>query len=177
MITTDKPTVRRAMVALAIGALVGAVLVLATSLVPAFLYPASAGGLGGAPWERIRNSILLISIFAFPIFLVGLLVVGAPAWVLAHRFGYRRWYHAMALGGVLTFLTTFSLNTVPYLLPVDPGSGYSAGDSGGDTIVNGRLTAHGWSEGGRRSLALALAGAIVGLTVWYTAYWRRNAVK
>jgi len=36
------------------------------------------------------------------VFAVGLLLVGAPAWGLAHRLGLRRAWHAALLGAVLT---------------------------------------------------------------------------
>jgi hypothetical protein len=58
------------------------------------------------------------------------------------------------------------------MIPPPSGSTFSAEDAGGPTVINNRLTPHGWRRAARSSLVLAAAGAFVALVVWRIAYRR-----
>lgn len=159
-------TLSRAALAIAVGAAVGALIVVAVLVaLPAYRYGDDLVARGQLSF------IAFVAVAAFAVWAIGLTVIAIPCWRILHRRGWRDWRAAIVLGFVLTFVTYLALSTG---FGLGFGSGYSAGDGGGMTVVNGRLTAHGWS---RALAAAALQGAIgmvVGWMVWRVAY-RRSA--
>lgn len=116
---------------------------------------------------------MIIFFFAWIVWIVGLLAVGTPFWVLFHRLGFRRWPIAMALGATLSFAISLGISTNGFgLIPPPPNSSYSASDSGGPTVENNKLTPHGWASAITGALLIAAYGAGVGWLVWRTAYKR-----
>lgn len=93
----------RVILALLAGALVGACLVVAASILTGGLYSSNDHKL-----TELISRGLLVGIGAFVVFAVGLSLVGGPAWLLLHNFGWRGWPEAIALGVVLTFGLAFA---------------------------------------------------------------------
>jgi hypothetical protein len=114
------------------------------------------------------HGALVIFVGAFVAWLAGLTLIGAPAWWLLHRHRLRGWRAAILVGMALTFIASMAL-AIP--LPTR-GTAYSSADRGGLTVVDNRLTAHGWAEAARKSLLVAFVGGAVGWVVWRTAYRR-----
>ena len=110
-------------------------------------------------------------IYAAFFWAAGLALVAPVPWALLHHCRWRSWPSAMTLGVVLTFIVTFGMFTHWFGLDVPAGL-VAASDSGGRTVIDGRLTAHGWFAGFQLALFCSAAGALVGLVVWRTAYRR-----
>jgi hypothetical protein len=151
----------RAGLGLVVGALAGAALV-------------AFWGLWGLSLSDLREHGLRTWFFAFSsavfVWAVGLFVVAPLPWLVLHRMNVRSWLGAAALGAVLTFVAVVAITTYGFGLG-SPGT-FSAGDSGGPTWIDGRLTAHGWAEIGKFALACSVIGALVGLIVARVAYRR-----
>ena len=116
-------------------------------------------------------TVAAVFIYAIFFWAVGLALVAPVPWVLLHHRRWRGWPSAMTLGVVLTFIVTFGMFTHWFGLDVPAGL-VAASDSGGRTVIDGRLTPHGWFAGLQLALACSAAGALVGLVVWRTAYRR-----
>ncbi|MCZ0738226.1 hypothetical protein [Phreatobacter sp. AB_2022a] len=155
-------TPSRAVLGIAGGAAVGAVAVVALLLgIPLYLEGESFA-------DRVRfPTVAFAAAVAFAIWAVGLSIVAVPCWRILHRRGWRDWRAAIALGFALTFLANLALSTG---FGFGFGSGYSAGDGGGMTVVNGRMTIHGWSRALAGALFLSPLGMLVGWAVWRIAY-------
>lgn len=107
----------------------------------------------------------------------GLVIFGLPLWWLLHRFGLRNWLVPAAVGGAVTFLVNFAAATRLFeLLPPPSNSSYSAGDAGGPTIIDNRLTPHGWWTTFEGSLVIGAGGILVALVIWRIAYRRVDNV-
>jgi hypothetical protein len=112
-------------------------------------------------------------LFALVVWTLGLILLAVLPWRFLHSAGYRSWLSAAVLGASLTFIVEFALETrVFQLLPVPSEGTYNAGDAGGPTIIDYRLTPHGWLAAFHSSLIFALGGALVALTIWRVAYRR-----
>jgi hypothetical protein len=161
--------VRRAIAALAAGAAVGALGTIAPTLLAGLL---SIGEPGGFRSQHV-GLLMFMLVVAFIVWSIGLVLVGAPMWWLFHRKGRRSRREAVAVGAVTTFLVNLGLNAgFSVLMQLDSGGSYSAGDSGGKTIINDQLTAHGWWNAIQESILLAIVGVIVALVIWQIAYRR-----
>lgn len=114
---------------------------------------------------------LTVFTYAAVLWAGGLLSVATLPWLALHRFGWRGWPSAIALGAVLTFLVVFGFLTNGFGLFVAE-SRFFAADSGGPTWVDGRLTAHGWFEAFQFAAICSAMGAVVGFAVWRVAYRR-----
>jgi hypothetical protein len=136
---------RRVVVALGLGALTGGLLappsVLAGDLLRGAISPAD---LSFSDLVEAWPVLLAITLFAIAPYGIGLLAIGAPAWVIAHRIGLRHWSVAAALGAILNV-------SVLALLAHEGIWAFAMFRKGG-------------------ALAFAPAGAIVGLVVWRVAY-------
>jgi hypothetical protein len=91
------------------------------------------------------------------------LVVALPIYLALKRFWKVRMRECV-LSGVLVAVL---VNAVGLIWPVDPG--YSAGDSGGPTIVNGQRTPHGYASAFVGTLSSSAFGATIGLCFWLFA--------
>ena len=93
-----------------------------------------------------------IFVVSFTFWFVGLLFIGLPVWWLLHRYGYRSWAHAIAIGFVLPVIARWR---------------------GGDTLNYVLRIAHphdhGWAIY-RADLVFGAIGIIVALAVWNWAY-------
>ncbi len=156
------------MFALFVGSLVGAALVpvlhLGTVLVMAPRELAAQWQAGDVVFLALEFGV------AWCVFAIGLFAVGAPAWWALHRARVRSRVAAVTLGFVATFLVSLILSSAPLNFG---DSTSSFGDSGGETISNGRLTTYGWMSAIYGSSQTAVIGAIVALVVWWIAYRRR----
>ena len=73
----------------------------------------------------------------------------------------------------LTFLGKVAMAVHPLIWP-EPNSAFSAGDSGGPTIIDNKMTTHGWIELFMEAFAFSIAGGIAGVVVWRIAYVARR---
>jgi hypothetical protein len=164
MIPSHATNVTRAIAALAAGASVGAVVTNADLLVIGVLYAGEPGGI------QSQHIPLVISMFflAFIIWGAGLVVVGAPMWWLLHRKGLRSWWIAVLSGAIAAFMGGLALS-MALTLPIEHSS---FGDSGGDTMIDGELTAYGWQELFLGAVEVGVVGAIVAAVIWRIAYRR-----
>lgn len=105
-------------------------------------------------------TIVWVSVAA--VFLMGFIVLGIPAWMLAHRLGRHGWGDGALIGAVLAGLAYFL-----FALP-SAHSDYRGG--GADLVIDGHYTIAGWISAVRGSAIMAIGGAISGLTIWYFVY-------
>jgi hypothetical protein len=151
------------------GSLVGAASVPLTGLLLVLIF---APGEFAVQWRYADLYFLLLELaFAWCVFAAGLCVFGIPCWWVCHRMGWRSAGAALLLGFLLAFLVAFAINTVPIVLFNSLGTS-SFGDSGGDTVLNGRLTNYGWVSSVRGSIAVAWMGGLTALVIWRVAYRR-----
>jgi hypothetical protein len=161
----------RVILGLAAGAVTGAFLIALS-----FLWgTAQVSGVQYVLHYGLRPSSTVF-VVAFIVWAVGLVVFGLPLWWLLHRLGLRKWLVAAVIGATLTFLVDFGIGTRAFeLIPPPSNSTYSAGDSGGSTIIDNRLTPHGWWVAFRGALMLSVGGILVALVIWRIAYRRSDA--
>lgn len=135
---------RRATLAVAAGALIGA---LGVAIVVLLL--ATAGT------EAVNLSDLIVSILIFAVALVGwalgLFLFGLPLWWLFHRNGWSSWRVAMLLGAFTTFVIVLLLERSGGILAVATGA-------------SGDLISFVWIA------MMAVLGAVVALVIWRIAY-------
>jgi hypothetical protein len=112
-------------------------------------------------------------VFGFLAMLVvceGLIVaVAIPAYFAFKRF-YKVQLAQCLIAGALVGL-------VPSLVGAffSPSEGYSAGDSGGPTIINGTTTAHGRVVEAQAAVFQGALGTLIGGCFWTLAFYRRPA--
>jgi len=150
-------SLKRARVALLIGALVGPPLVIVAETV--------LGGIPlihGSTWSSVVGSILIPSLAGFLFAIYGLIFIAVPVWWLLHQVGMTTWVHAVILGVVLTFCYAIAIS---FFLS-DP----RASDSGGPLFADGLPTLHGWYSVIQVAVPAAIAGGLVGFIVWRIAY-------
>ena len=136
---------RRATLAAAAGAVIGALGVVAVVL----LFAAMASG--------VSASDLVVSMLIFLVALVGwslgLFLLGLPLWWLFHRNGWRSRRVAMLLGAFTTFVIVLLLERSGGILAV------ATGDNSGEHLIS-----FVWIG------VMAVLGAIVALVIWRIAY-------
>lgn len=153
-----------AIAALIVGAAVGAVATNLPVVVMGLLYIGEPGGF------QSQHIPLLVYMFAlaFIVWGVGLILVGVPIWWLLHKKGLRSWWMAVLLGAVAAAVCNFALN-LAMTLPIENAS---LGDSGGQSMIDGELTAYGWWSLVRGAAAIGVVGALVAAVIWRIAYRR-----
>ena len=114
-----------------------------------------------------------VLVATFVAFSVGIVALGVPGWWILHRLGYQNWRAALALGMALTFIGKVAMAVHPLIWP-EPNSAFSAGNSGGPTIIDNKMTTHGWIELFMEAFAFSIAGGIAGVVVWRAAYVERR---
>jgi len=161
-------TAGRAALALGVGAIAGATITFSGGMIFVIVVAVLTGK--SVPWDQFFVGLDILIIAAIlVVYLIGLFVIAAPIWWLLHRHGLRSPRHAFALGAIAAFCVRFAMDAIPALM-FAPIGGYQAGDSGGDTIVNGKTTLHGWIEIFQASVIAAAVAAIVALVIWRIAY-------
>ena len=156
----DQLSLRRAAGALLIGAVVAAS---AWSLM--FFLPRG----------NYDSSMLIGFGLAALVWLVGLILFGAPVWAWLHRRKMRGLPHALMVGLVLSFVVSLGLQTEGFGLLSKPTVGYSSeiGDGWGITKKDGITTSYGWWVAAKGSAIVAIASAIAAAVIWRVAYYRR----
>ncbi|HWT96291.1 MAG TPA: hypothetical protein VN229_01710 [Terriglobales bacterium] len=161
-------TTARAALALAVGAVVGTAMTFAGMVLIAAIGEWFTQE--PIPWGQFFNRFsLIVIILIFGIYAIGLIAIAAPIWAFLHQRGRRQTRHALALGALAAFCVRFAMDAIPAVM-FAPIGGYSAADSGGDTIIDGATTLHGWIEIFQAAVFAAAIGAIVGLVIWCVAY-------
>jgi hypothetical protein len=95
---------------------------------------------------------LMVVVVTFLTWGAGITVLGVPAWCALHRYGYRNWSTAAALGFALPFVVSWR---------------------GADTmsVIAGFPQKHGW-EIRWLDLTWGAVGVVVAFVIWRTAYAR-----
>jgi hypothetical protein len=150
-------SLKRAGVALLIGALVGPPLVIIAETVLGAI-PL----IHGATWSSVVGSILIPWLAGFLFAIYGLVFIAVPAWWMLHQAGMTTWVHAVLLGVVLTFCYAIAI----WVFLTDR----RASDSGALLFADGFPTRHGWYSVIQLAVPAAIAGGLVGLIVWRIAY-------
>ncbi len=170
----------RAVLGLVVGAVVGAAMIMTSALIDRYnlygtLHPKfnfEALNLSEADYKTLSETYhggdLHIFTTAFALWVIGLLAFGILPWWLLHRRNIRSWQAALVLGFFLTFSLSLSVGLYPL------SSGFSAWDSGGATVENGKRTPHGWRVLFSDSVTFGALGGLVGIVIWRTAYRRTN---
>jgi hypothetical protein len=130
--------------------------------------------LAGLIPAAIAGRVLEAPSIVIPTILVSLaliLVVYVPAYFLLKRFWRVRLLECLLMGGATALILNIGLLAVSAIL--FSGGGDSAGDSGGPTIVDGRLTPHGWWGAVHGLTYHVLLGVSIGLCFWFIAIRQR----
>jgi|GEM_PF-2285257 len=101
----------------------------------------------------------------------GLVLLAAFPWWLLHRWHYRGWRSAAALG----FGLTFGLHAVLTGYSSWSMDNYSFWDSGGATVLDGVRNPYGWKVLFLDTLRLSAVSALIGVVIWRIAYRRRSS--
>ena len=176
MRTRYETTFPRAALALLVGAAVGTCLVLGGMLTIAIIGSISSHGSFAQLPAGLTIVLILTAVVAFGAFGLGLLVLGAPAWWLLHRFGFRGRGTAIALGAILTFAVIAAPGFNQEIWPkpqVQSGKGHP------DNVINAEReeSQRGWRGTFVFAAALSIAGGIVGYAVWRVAYRSGNPAR
>jgi len=102
---TFQTSLRRALQALAVGALVGPMLVglgFATVAFDEFVLSGHPGGL-----YRLPSFAFGFAMISAPFYALGLALIGMPMWLMLHAMGFRHWSTAFILGYASNFSVLF----------------------------------------------------------------------
>jgi hypothetical protein len=127
-------------------------------LVPCALY-ATAVGVIANQWSGFRFIVVAMVTVSEAL----CLFVALPLFLVLRRFRSIALLECVAAGVAITIL----VNVISLL--VSGGPGYSAGDSGGATVINGHLTGHGFMSAIVGTAVQSLLGAAIGLCFWIIA--------
>jgi hypothetical protein len=162
----------RVIVSLITGAVTGAILI-------ALEYVWGTAQVSGIRYvldHGLRTTFIVFTA-ALVVWGLGLSIVGIPIWWLFHTLRLRHWLAAVVVGAVMTFLVNFAIGTRLFeLIPPPANSTYFASDSGGPTVIDSRLTPHGWWVNFQAALLLSAGGVVVALVIWRIAYRRASDV-
>ena len=117
-------------------------------------------------WDKGRRAFIGAMIG----WLFGIVLFGGPIWRLLHKAGKRQWYVALVAGAAIPFFVLFAYQTGFFTGQNFFGSSYYG--RGGWQRIDGTLTAFGWKITFLESFRFAVAGGVIGLTVWVIAYRR-----
>jgi hypothetical protein len=98
------------------------------------------------------------------------LFVAVPTYLLLRHYSHVGFWQCLLSGAAIAVV----FNIIVLLLSMSLGTGYSAADSGGDTVINGHITTHGWVQNAYSAGYFALLGAGIGLAFWLIAIWSPN---
>jgi hypothetical protein len=127
-------------------------------IVPCALY-ATAVSVIASQWSGFRFIVVaMVTVSEALCFFVAL-----PLFLVLRRFRPIALLECVVAGVAITIL----VNVISLL--VSGGPGYSAGDSGGATVINGHLTGHGFGSAIVGTAVQSLLGAAMGLCFWAIA--------
>ena len=127
-------------------------------LVPCALY-ASAMSVIASQWSGFRFIVVAMVVVSEAL----CLFVALPICFLLRRFRPIALLECVVTGVAITI----PVNVISLL--VVGGPGYSAGDSGGATVINGHLTGHGFGSAIVGTAVQSLLGTAIGLCFWIIA--------
>lgn len=127
-------------------------------LVPCALY-ATAMSVIASQWSGFRFTVVAMVVVSETL----CLFVALPIFFLLRRFRPIALLECVVTGVAITIL----VNVISLLVVGRPG--YSAGDSGGATVINGHLTGHGFGSAIVGTAVQSLLGAAIGLCFWIIA--------
>lgn len=127
-------------------------------IVPCALY-ATAMSVIASQWSGFRFIVVAMVTVSEAL----CLFVALPLFLVLRRFRPIALLECVGAGVAITIL----VNVISLL--VSGGPGYSAGDGGGATIINGHLTAHGFGSATVGTAVQSLLGAAIGLCFWAIA--------
>ena len=170
---TLQTTWGRALVALVVGVVFGAVIaaLLSTINIYSDFDPKAA--------SRVHVTTMSSSFkYATYSWTIGLALIGIPIWLVIHYFGFRTLIVWMLLGFSVTFYVLLSLNTDSFSGSRFGGSNYpdyplgGYGWTGGRIFLGDTINSYGWWIAIRVSVIGSLQGSLVALTIWRIAYRR-----
>ena len=121
-------------------------------------------------WKYAPLAIYSTFAMASAVWLIGLVVIGAPFWFLMHKMQFTSWVHVVLTVPILMFFVVFALKTQGFGFFQSDMGNFSAWEFGGSTWIDGRMTLHGWFAAAGVSLVFSLYGLVVALAVWGVAY-------
>lgn len=138
-----------------------------TTLDRAGLALVTGGGLGGlvvlllvvAGGQRDPLALMTALVLGTVFTMLGVTAVGAPLWLVMHLSGYRRGWHAAALGALLALIVFVAGQTY--------GFGFA-----GAPVTDGRTLFLRWLSALATSGLLAVVAAAIGYAMWRVAYRR-----
>ncbi len=142
---------RKAAATLAAAALAGSAGTLAIFVLPSL----PAAGLSAIPFA------MFLSFLIVPVWFVGILVVGYPAWILVHASGLRGRFTATLAGALLAAASSFVFAT-QILGMGQPPAAVNGWVNGRQTIRNGAYTEAGRSAERTTLMLILVAGAVGG---------------
>lgn len=119
-----------------------------------------------SPYQLVDRTYFLYVGIAFAVTLAHAVILGVPAFVLLKRLHTTKWYIAIIGGFIIGFIPT-AIFSWP-LGKLSPG--FSAGDSWGQSVINGVPTNLGWIEYVIGSCVAGLFGAAGAGSFW--SVWR-----
>ena len=135
--------------------------------------PCAAYGLWPAAMAGRASEALVFVVPAIMVCLAVTVVFCLPAYFLLRRYwkvGLVECVVSGAIAAVLLNVVLFVASRVAF-----SDGGYSAGDSGGATYIDGKLTAHGWAVALQGVLYNMILGVSIGVSFWLLAFWRSPA--
>jgi hypothetical protein len=133
-------------------------------IIPCFIFSILLSGIFGQ-W----NGFLFVTIVMIVVSEALSLFVAFPIYLVLRRFRTIGVRDCVLIGIVVTVI----LNAVTLMFSANPG--YSAGDGGGATIVDGHITAHGYVSAVLRTAIQSALGVAIALTFWFIAIRARRA--
>lgn len=136
-------------------------------VVPCALTAGTLAALSGN-WSGAVFAMVMMTLVS----LVVSLALCVPAYVMLKRRGPIRLAHCLVAGACAALVFDLATHaTTAYLLR---DVGYSAGDSGGATFVDGSMTPHGVAVAARGLVADMIHGVAIAACFWGIAFWRRE---
>ena len=136
----------------------------------AFLLAPPLGCLGLATGLSVtsgQSSGFVFMVAAMSVVSLGLtLLLALPAYLLLSRFWRVRLIECLVAGSLIGLVPSVAGEFIP------KDGGYSAGDSGGDMIINGERTPHGRRVAIRAAAFQAVFGSAIGALFWAIAFYR-----
>jgi hypothetical protein len=102
------------------------------------------------------------------------LIMGVPLYLVLRHYWRVRLLECLGSGALAAILLNIFIHLFRIFAFAD--THYSAGDSGGATFLDSRITRHGVEEAIRDGLIQTLLGISIGFCFWVLAIWRNRVV-